>query len=99
MQETDKLTRDFFLRPRKEDLQYFGIADDEDLHLQKPLYGICDAGNYWGKTFIDHIKTDLNVTPLDGDPSMYIKENDQVTIGVLGSYVGDNLIAGVTLKT
>ncbi len=36
-----------------------------------------------------------NETPLDGDPSMYIKGDEQDAIFVLGSYADDNLFAGL----
>eukprot|EP00171_Calliarthron_tuberculosum_P002099 IDg2099t1 len=51
LQAKDKFTRDIYIRPKPRDVKYFSLKAGELLHLQKPLYGICDAGDYWGATF------------------------------------------------
>lgn len=94
LQSKDKLSRDIFIRPRKDDLKYFGFDDEMILKLNKPLYGMCDSGDYWGATLTDHVRNNLEMLPLDGDPSLYMKESSGQTIGLLGSYVDDCLFAG-----
>lgn len=41
-----------------------------------------------------HAKDDLGLIPLRGDPSLYIKRNEQDVDGVMGVYVDDSCIAG-----
>ncbi len=94
LQSRDDFTREIYIKRRKEDLKYFKVREDDLLHLVKPLYGICDAGDYWGATFRSHITKNLKMTPLDGDPSLYVKEMDGDTEGLLGNYVDDNIFAG-----
>ncbi len=48
LQAKDKFSRESFLKLRREDIELFDISPDEILRLGKPLYGICDAGDYWG---------------------------------------------------
>lgn len=55
----EKMTRDVYLQSPAEDREYFGIIEDEVLHLVRPLYVICDAGDYWALTFIAHVEGDL----------------------------------------
>lgn len=42
----DKMTRNKYLRPKAEDRQFFDVDYDELLKLVKPLYGLCDSGDY-----------------------------------------------------
>lgn len=46
----DKLSRQVFLLPKREDYDMLVITEDEILELLLPLYVICDAGDYWGVT-------------------------------------------------
>lgn len=96
VQSKDKLTRQVFIMPRKEDRDLLGITDDEILELILPLYGICDAGDYWGVTVEYHVQDDLDMTPCIGDAAMYVKLVDGVLQGIMGVYVDDNLNAGTT---
>lgn len=94
LQSKDKLSRPVYLNPRQEDRAILGVADDEVLHILKPLYGLCDAGDYWSETMTSHVKEDLSMSPLTGDPALYVKEGDGQTDGLLGSYVDDMLLGG-----
>lgn len=76
------------------DKAVFEIKDDQALLLNKPLYGLCDASNYWGLTSSDHLVNDFGIRPTIGDPALHVRtENDKI-IGVTGSYFDDLLNAG-----
>ena len=83
-----------FLLPKRADLIYFGLDEDEILELLKPIYGMTDAGHYWGVTVDRHVKHDLGLVPLLGDPSLYVKRNEEDLDGLLGMYVDDSFIGG-----
>lgn len=90
------LTRKIYLQPKKKDMAIMGVGSDEVLELLFPLYGLCDAGDYWGVTFEKHLVNDLNMTPMKSDGAMYCwKEGDDGEIcGMTGTYVDDSLNAG-----
>ena len=94
LQSKDKMTRILYLKPKEEDRKLFGINCDEVLEILKPLYGVCDAGDYWGITIITHVEEDLLMTPFAGDPSLYMKCGQGNIEGLLGAYVDDCLLAG-----
>ena len=94
LQASEKLDRNIYLRVLKEDRELFGITEGQFLKLLKPLYGICDSGDYWAATFTHYVTEVLKMTPLDGDPSMYQHKIDGETEGLLGAYVDDNLFVG-----
>lgn len=94
LQSKERLTRTIYLQPRPADAELFGVGDGEVLLLLLPLYGMCDAGDYWAVTLTGHVKDDLGMVPLTGDPSLFIKEENGRTVGLLGGYVDDLLNGG-----
>lgn len=46
LQSMEKLTRDLYIRVKKSSRSGFGIKHDDILEREKPLYRLCDAGNY-----------------------------------------------------
>lgn len=94
LQSKDKLSRPVYLSPREEDRTILGVADDEVLRILKPLYGLCDAGDYWSATMTSHVEGDLSMSPLTGDPALYVKDGGGDVDGLLGSYVDDMLLGG-----
>lgn len=72
-QSKENLTRPIDIRPKQEDLHILGEEGDEALELQKPLYGLCDAGNYRGKPVSSNIKKQMEMIPTIADPSLYMK--------------------------
>ena len=54
------LKREVYIVPPKE----FGIPPDEIFRLIKPLYGLCDAGDYWYLTLRSFLKDNLRITNL-----------------------------------
>lgn len=49
-----RLARDIYNKVRTEDRPVFGNKSDEMLHLNRTLYGLYDAGDYWRLTITDH---------------------------------------------
>jgi hypothetical protein len=37
------------------------LSSDTMLKLLRPLYDLCDAGDYWARTILDHLTKDLNL--------------------------------------
>lgn len=63
--------------------------------LLRPLYGVCDAGDYWGATMNGHVKGDLVITALTSDPALFVRRDPGGwVIGLLAAYVEDLLMAG-----
>lgn len=95
LQSQEGFTRDLYLRPRAEDRHLFDLAEDEVLLLVLPLYGICDAGDYWHVTLTSHIEEDLGMVPLVSEPALYAKrDTNGKLLGLLGAYVDDCLMGG-----
>lgn len=55
---------------------------------------VCDSGDYWSATLIENIRYKAHMHPLMVDPSLYIKQTQIYTIGILESYFDDCLFAG-----
>lgn len=95
LQSRDKFSRQLYLRPRPADIHLFDMDADELLHIELPLYGVCDAGDYWNATINAHIEEDLKMTPLTSDPALFFKRDQGGTLsGLLGAYVDDCLMGG-----
>ena len=75
LQSRDAMTRDLYVRVRPKDAKYFKLQDGELLKLLKPLYGVADSGDYWDATFATHVKEDLGMSPMTGDPTLFIKQD------------------------
>jgi len=95
LQSRDAFTRRLYLRPHPSDRHLFDLSDTEVLKLDLPLYGVCDAGDYWDVTMCAHIEDDLGMVPLTSDPALYVKWKPEQTLsGLLGAYVDDCLMGG-----
>lgn len=94
LQSKYKMSREVFVRSHSNDLKYFDMNQHTVHRSRKPLYGMCDSGGYWGATISEHIRENLQMKPLDGDPSYYLKKKESKTMGLLGSYVDGFLFAG-----
>ena len=90
LQSMDKLTRDVYIKPPKE----LKLEGDEVLKLLKPLYGLSDSGDYWKKTFHLHMRDDLHMHTLTGDPCFFYYKSEGKLSGVAGTFVDDSLLAG-----
>jgi len=96
LQSAEKLTRDIYLIPKEKDLEFLGIESHQALKLRKPLYGLCDSGDYWNDTVERFVAEDMDLNALEGDPSMFIQEDDEEdgADGIFGVYVDDTIGAG-----
>ena len=95
LQSRDRFTRQLYLRPHPSDRHLFDLSTTEVLKLNLPLYGVCDAGDYWDVTLCAHIEGDLGMVPLTSDPALYAKWlADETLSGLLGAYVDDCLMGG-----
>lgn len=77
-----------------QNLENFGLREDEILVLNMPLYEICYAGDNWSVNIDEHIINDLGLKPTIGDPSMQVKRKEGKLEGLMGTYVDDGLNAG-----
>ena len=94
LQSDETLTRKVFLLPKRKDMGHFRISEKEIPQLLRPIYDMTDASDYWGVTVDNHAKNDLGLVPLLGDPSLYIKRNEEDVDGLLGMCVDDRCLAG-----
>lgn len=52
LQSKQNLTRNINIWVKRADREIFGISEEQFLHLNKPLYGLCDAGDNCSLTII-----------------------------------------------
>lgn len=90
----EKLSRKVYIQRKIEDLASFGLKEGESLELRKPLYGLCNAGDYWSATIDQHLTNDLGMTPHVGDPSLYVQKMDGNMESIIGVYTDDSIHAG-----
>lgn len=74
-------------------MKTFGLTEDELLEFNKPLYGLCDAGDCCDVTIDEHTVNDVELTPTQGDSSLYVKRKEAKLKGLMGTYVDDCLNA------
>lgn len=91
LQSTDTLLRDIFIMKT---IPEFELAPHQCMKLLKPLYGFCDAGDFWDSKMDKHHRVDLGFKPLRSDPALYISTKDGMVNGFSGPYVDDMLRAG-----
>ena len=70
------------------------LDPDQLLQVVKPLYGLSDAGDYWGQTLTDHHTKELNMEQATGDFSLIFKRMMNKLIGLSGTYVDDIIRTG-----
>jgi len=94
LQSRDKLARTLYLYPRHEDRHLFDLTDDGVLLLVRPLYGVCDAGDYFFVTLQRHVRDDILMTPLSSDPALYMRKGVNGLVGLMGTFDDDCLLGG-----
>lgn len=73
-------------------MDIFGLKKGKLFALNKALYGIREAGDYWGATTDEHIVNDRLMTPVPGDAAIYVMKNELgETICITGMYVNESL--------
>ena len=82
--------RDVYIKPTGE----FQLNQDKLLKLLKPLYGLADSGDYWGRTICSYIKEALNMTETTGDGTFVFKCIRDKLDGMCITNVDDVLQAG-----
>ena len=90
LQSAERLMRDVYIKPNGE----FELSKDQLLKLLKPLYGLADSGDYWGKTFSQHLTDDLGMKPCVCDPALYGMKIEEKLLGLCATCVDDALQAG-----
>ena len=90
LQSSTDLLRDVYMKPTKE----FHLNENQILKLLKPLYGLPDSGDYWGKTFTTHLRDELGMELATGDGALFFKHLDDKLKGLCATYVDDTLQAG-----
>lgn len=94
LRNKQKLTRKIYIRSKEDDLSTFNIQKGDFLRLKKPLYGICDAEDYWGITMNSHLINDIGTAPVIGEDALYVKQDGHRMVGICGAYGDDVLNAG-----
>lgn len=64
LQSKDRLRREIYLQVKPQDRDIFGINENELVKIEKPLYGICDSGDYWGVMINAHVVNDLGMVTI-----------------------------------
>jgi hypothetical protein len=64
------------------------------LKLNRPLHGLADSGDYWGRTLSNHLQKDLGMESTTGDPALFFKNIQEKLDGLCATYVDDALQAG-----
>ena len=94
LQSKDAMARYLYVTVRPRDAKYFGMDENELLRILKPPYGLPEAGDYWDVTLVLHVKEDLVMDPLTGDPALFLKKDAGDHDGMLGAYVDDSCMGG-----
>lgn len=90
LQSDEPLDRDFYIRPTPD----FNLPPNKLLKLVKPLYGIAEGGDYWGRTFRKHLIRDIEMVPTTCDEALFYKRNGDILIGTCATFVDDSIHGG-----
>jgi Reverse transcriptase (RNA-dependent DNA polymerase) len=90
LQSAENLLRDVYLKPPA----VLNLGSDTILKLLRPLYGLCDAGDYWARTILDHLTKDLNLVQTVGDSGLFFQTMNRKLVALTASFVDDLLMAG-----
>lgn len=85
LQSNETTSRTVFLKPKSENRKWFGVSKHEALKLRKPLYGLCDSGDYWNARIKNHIRNALRMVPCVSDSSLYLKYTNGTLVGMIGN--------------
>lgn len=93
--QSEGLARDVYVKPHP----IFQLQPLTLLKLQKPLYGLTDAGDYWSDIFSAHLsgkgEEDLGMESTTGDLSLYVKFSEEGDLErMTGAYVDDSIGCG-----
>ena len=89
LQSTEELSRDVYVKPSSE----FDLDPNQLLKLLKPLYGLADSGDYWGRTLKHHLEKELGMKASVTNAAFFFKRVKEKP-GLCATYVEDCLQAG-----
>jgi hypothetical protein len=84
LQSAESLLRDDYLKPPN----VLNLGADQVLKLLRPLYGLCDAGDYWASTKLDHLTKDLGLTQAVGDSGLFFQTMNRKLVALTASFAG-----------
>ena len=90
LQSSEELSRDVYVKPSPE----FNLDSNQLLKLVKPLYGLADSGDYWGRTLMNHLEKELGMKSSVTDSAFLFKRIKEKLAGPCATYVDDCLQAG-----
>lgn len=65
------------------------------LQLTKPIYGLCNAAEYWHRTLAHYLPNDIRMHPTTGDLSFFYKKHlDCELVFLVRADVCDTINAG-----
>lgn len=88
------MTRKVFIRTEKKYREVLGLKEGEMFDLVGRIYGLCDAGEYWGDKMMTHLNNYLHVHHTNGNSALYYHHDGKTLIGNSGMYLDDLLNAG-----
>jgi Reverse transcriptase (RNA-dependent DNA polymerase) len=90
LQSAENLLRDVYLKPPA----VLNLSSDTMLKLLRPLYGLCDAGDYWARTILDHLTKDVTLVQTVGDSGLFFQNMNRKLVALTASFIDDLLMAG-----
>jgi hypothetical protein len=64
------------------------------LKFLRPLYRLCDSGDYCARNILDHLPKDLNLVQTVGDSGLFFRIMNRKIVALTASFVDDLLMAG-----
>jgi Reverse transcriptase (RNA-dependent DNA polymerase) len=81
---SSNIQRKIFVRP-----DVFQLDPDQLLQVVKPLYGLSDAGDYWGQTLTDNHTKEFHMEQATVELSLFFNRMMDKLKGLSGTYVDD----------
>jgi Reverse transcriptase (RNA-dependent DNA polymerase) len=91
LQSAMKLLRKLYLRgPTHDGIgAVLDLKQGELVQVLTPLFGLGDAGDYWGSTLNAHLTGPLNFTGMNGNFACYMRQLADRMFGLVASHVDD----------
>lgn len=89
-QRAENLKRDVFINPPKE----ITLKPAQLIKLLKPLYGLSESSDYWGRTLKRNLEDERGITSGTSDAALFFKKIGDNLIGAFATYVDDTLHVG-----
>ena len=90
LQSAEELSRDVYVEPSPE----FNLDSNQLLKLLKPLYGLADSGDYWGRTLKNNLEKEVGMKACVTDAAFFFKRIREELARLYATYVDDCLQAG-----